>query len=77
MLVSEAAKELGVTAGRVRELIRVGTLHARHLDNGLLDVDPHSVEQYANVRQPKGENLIVLNQRRREAAARRVKATAA
>lgn len=53
--VTEAAKKLGVTTGRVRQLLREGTLAGRHLTSHAWMVDADSLKQHA--KKPKSKRF--------------------
>jgi excisionase family DNA binding protein len=54
MLVSEAARELGVGRHRVHQLIKSGVLRAQQLSPRLLMVERDSVAAYKKVQRPPG-----------------------
>ena len=53
--VVEAAKKLGVTTGRVRQLLREGAISGRHLTSHAWMVDPESVVKHA--KKPKSKRF--------------------
>lgn len=50
MSIEEAAKQLGISKGRVRSLVKSGRINGVRTEEGVLSLTPSSVQDYAQSR---------------------------